>query len=149
MKNMKKILAGITLGIMVMGAAALSMQSVEAFSGKHGDGEHRGYKQGYHTKYADMTDEQKAELNSRHEQRMQWYKKDLQIAVDAGKMTQQEADARLERMQSRFQDMQNGKIGMYGKSGHRDGKYNKDNKYSKGNHSYGNHNSDCLADCPR
>ena len=111
MKNMKKILAGLTLGVMVMGATALSIKSAEAFGGMHGYGG-RG---GYHTNYSEMTDAQKAEVKARYEQRMEWHKKDLQADVAAGKITQKEADARITLMQERFQAMQDGKLtGFYG-----------------------------------
>ena len=106
---MKKILAGLTLGVMVMGGAALAMKSAEAYGGMHGNSDHRGGQGGYHTRYADMTDAQKADYKARHEQMLEWRKKDLQADVTAGKITQKEADARIAIMQERFQAMQDGK----------------------------------------
>lgn len=141
MKNMKKILAGLTLGVMVMGATALSIKSAEAFGGMHGYGG-RG---GYHTNYSEMTDAQKAEVKARYEQRMEWHKKDLQLAVDAGKITQKEADERIARMQSRYKDMQDGKMGM--RHNYKEGRHNY--KGDRNGHGYYRDGHGGSTDCPR
>lgn len=117
MKNMKKVLAGLTLGLMVMGAAALAIKPAEAFGGMYGGGYHQGGGGGYHGRYADMTDAQKADWKARHDQMVQWRKKDLQAEVAAGRITQKDADERIERMHTRFKDMQDGKFESF--RGHR------------------------------
>lgn len=114
MKNMKKLLAGITLGAVLVGSAAFSGQIAEAARHHRGEG---GPGRDC-PKYAEMTAEQKSAWESRHNQRVEWRKQDLQADVAAGRMTQAEADAHLTIMQERFQAIKDGKADLRGPGRH-------------------------------
>ena len=111
MKNTKKLIAGITLGVMLMGAAAFAITPAEAYRGNHNGGHAGMGGPGYKCNYADMTEAQRADFQARHDQMMQWRKADLKAAVEAGRITQTEADARITLMQEHFQAMKDGKMG--------------------------------------
>lgn len=106
----KKNLQGITLGVLAMGTLLFSGHAAEAAASDH---QWHKNSQCYSawapmTGYEGMTSAQKAEIEARHEQMLAWHKKDLQAAVAAGKITQQEADARIERIHTMFVNMQKG-----------------------------------------
>lgn len=117
MNSTKKLIAGITLGVMVMGAAVFASHPAEAYRGEHRMGGHNGG--GMMCNYADMTDAQKADFKMRHEQMMEWRKKDIQADVTSGRITQKEADARIVLMQEHYQAMQDGKMTRRGGYGNR------------------------------
>lgn len=101
--NMKKILAGLTLGAVVLGGAALATSPAFAAE-KLG----KGFRDGVHCNYADLSQEGKAEMQSYHQKKINLHKELLQTEVAAGKITQAEADAKITLMQERFKAMQSG-----------------------------------------
>ena len=65
-----------------------------------------------------LTDEQKSDLKQMGEQRLAIQKENLSRMVSAGQITQAQADARIERMQQRFNEMsENGFSGRGGGPG--------------------------------
>lgn len=107
--NMKKLIAGVTLGAIVLGATTLVAHPVLAKGfGRHdGYGYHQG--SGYHQgAYAnkEMTAEQKADFKAYQEKRIQLQKEFLQNEVAAGRISQAQADARISLMQDRVKLME-------------------------------------------
>lgn len=64
-----------------------------------------------------LTEQQKADLKSEHDQMMEVKKENLQKQVAAGTMTQEQADQRIKMMQERFEQRLNGENG--GHQGHK------------------------------
>ncbi|WP_019878478.1 hypothetical protein [Succinispira mobilis] len=101
--NMKKILAGLTLGAVVLGGAVMATSPAFAAE-KLG----KGFRDGVHCNYADLSQEGKAEMQNYHQRKINLHQEFLQSQVAAGKMTQAEADAKITLMQERFKAMQSG-----------------------------------------
>lgn len=130
MRVSKQNLRGITLGLMVIGMTIMNGQLTEAAKDPQ---EHKDMSSicAPITPYAEMTSTQKAEVKARHAQMLEWHKKDLKEAVTAGKLTQQEADARLAGMQSMFKNMQDGKMKMHGAEMGQHDKHKNNNEHSQ------------------
>lgn len=127
----KKALQGITLALLVVGATTLNGQITEAAN------EHQNHVGAPSIctpiiPYTEMTNAQKTEFKTRHETMLKWHTKDLREAVSMGKITQQDADARLVKIQDMFKGMQDGKMAMHKTAEH--------NQSSSQHDNHNNHN---------
>lgn len=101
--NMKKILAGLTLGAVVLGGAVMASSPALA-----AEKIAKGFKNAVHCNYNDLSQAGKTEMQNFHQKKMNLHKEFLQSQVTAGKISQVEADAKITLMQERFKAMQTG-----------------------------------------
>lgn len=80
--------------------------------GKHNkhEGKYGLNQDGKRLPYAELNDAQKEAVQNRHNQKMQERKLELDRKVQAGEITQDQANARLKYKEQRFQDFKAGKI---------------------------------------
>lgn len=108
MKNMKKLLLGVTLGALIIGTGALGVQAAGNEYGMN-KGMQRGMNKQMSAKYQEMSAEQKETFKARHDSRVAERKAMLKEDVASGRITQEQADMRIKAMEDHFRDVQEGK----------------------------------------
>lgn len=101
---MKKLLAGVLAGAMLLGVGGLT---AEAYYGDGCDGGGYGGHRNFQGRgQREMTEAEKIEFKNYHQKRLEYRKQMMQDDVKIGRMSQEEADARISMMEKNFQRME-------------------------------------------